>query len=207
MTISAQKQQNARDRILDTAMRLFYQDGIRATGIDKIIGESGVAKMSFYRNFPSKADLVTAFLLRRHDFWMSWFTATVEERLVSSNVGIEVIADVLRIWFKQDDFRGCAFINTVAESGSSESDQCRIARDHKAELEKYVERLAARLGLKRPKEIATSAMIIIEGTIVRVQMTEDPDLAVTCKQLLKKLGNPIRETRASKTSLPNGSGR
>src|SRR6218665_2250806 len=63
----------ARDRILVTAHQLFYRDGIRATGIDRIIAESGVAKLTFYRHFPSKDDLVLAFLDYRHDRWLAWF--------------------------------------------------------------------------------------------------------------------------------------
>ncbi len=189
MATFEQKPQTARERILDTSMRLFYQDGIRATGIDKIIAESGVAKMSFYRNFPSKTDLVAAFLHKRHENWMAWFTSEVEAKLANSNAGLEVIADVLRLWFKQPDFRGCAFINTVAESGSSEGDQLRIARDHKLQLETYIEKLASRMGMRKPKEIAASAMIVIEGAIIRAQIMGNPDAAaLTCKQLLRKLG-------------------
>ena len=69
----------ARERILQTALKLFYENGIRATGIDRIIAESGVAKMSFYRYFPSKTDLVAEYLRNLNDLWMEWFTTAVEE--------------------------------------------------------------------------------------------------------------------------------
>ena len=62
----------ARERILVTAHALFYRDGIRATGVDRLIAESGVAKLTFYRHFPSKDDLVRAFLDYRHERWMAW---------------------------------------------------------------------------------------------------------------------------------------
>lgn len=186
-TLPKESKASARERILETAMRLFYQDGIRATGIDKIIAESGVAKMSFYRSFPSKSDLVVAFLRKRHDLWMSWFTQRVEAKLASSNGGLEVIADVLKEWFEEPDFRGCAFINTVAEDGSHSSEQASIAQDHKQQLEDYLEKLARRLKLKVPKEVAAAATLVIDGTIVRAQMTGNPRVALVCKQLLKKL--------------------
>ena len=64
----------ARQRILLTAHDLFYQEGIRATGIDRIIKESGVTKVTFYRHFPSKNDLITAFLAYRHQQWLTWFS-------------------------------------------------------------------------------------------------------------------------------------
>lgn len=106
---------SARERILDTAARLFYQDGLRATGIDKIIAESGVAKMSLYRHFASKNELIAAFLDRRHASWMRWFEQDVEARFAASP-GLEVIALALADWFSDEDFRGCAFINAVAEA-------------------------------------------------------------------------------------------
>lgn len=61
----------ARQRVLLTAYRLFYRDGIRATGIDRVIAESGTTKATFYRHFPSKNDLVSAYLVHRHDRWMA----------------------------------------------------------------------------------------------------------------------------------------
>lgn len=178
----------ARQRILETADRLFYQEGLRATGIDRIIAESGVAKMSFYRHFPSKADLIAAFLENRHERWLDWFERAVEARLGKAGAGLEVIADVLREWFDEADFRGCAFINTVAESGSSADDPSRIALAHKNDLAAYLEALARRLHLARPQQVAAAAMIVIEGTIVRAQMTDDAGVVATCRSLLKNLG-------------------
>ena len=71
---------SARDRILGTAHDLFYRDGIRATGIDRLIAESGVTKVTFYRHFPSKNDLVRAFLDLRHARWMAWFVDALGRR-------------------------------------------------------------------------------------------------------------------------------
>lgn len=178
----------ARERIVETALKLFYENGLRATGIDRIIAESGVAKMSFYRYFPSKTDLIAEVLHYRHDSWMTWFTTSVEERLLESKGGLEVIADVLRSWFEQPDFRGCVFINTVVETPGFETEQNNISRDHKTQLEAYVEKLAARLGIAAPKKAAATAMIIIDGTILRAQMTGNPNVSRVCKQLLKNIG-------------------
>jgi AcrR family transcriptional regulator len=172
----------ARERILATASRLFYQEGLRATGIDRIIAESGVAKMSFYRHFPSKADLVRAFLQARHSAWMSWFTEAVENRLESH--GFAAIAGALAEWFAQPDFRGCAFINTVAEAGGDYP----LAIDHKRELESFVAALAERLGFSAPALAAAQAMIVIEGMIVRAQMGEIAGLEENASLMLLKIG-------------------
>jgi len=189
----------ARQRILDTADRLFYQEGLRATGIDRIIAESGVAKMSFYRHFPSKTDLIAAFLERRHDTWMSWFKDAVDARINKANAGLEVIADVLGMWFRERDFRGCAFINTMAESGSLDGDASRMALAHKTHLATYLETVARRLGLLRPRQVAEAAMIVIEGTIVRAQMTGDASVVTSCRQLLKAIGQSAANPAGKKS--------
>lgn len=177
---------SARDRILTTALRLFYRDGIRATGIDKIIAESGVAKMSFYRHFPSKADLVRAFLAARHERWMGWFIAAVERRFAAQ--GLVAIAGALGEWFAEQDFRGCAFINTVAESGA----EFPAAVEHKRELEAYIIGLAERLSLPSPAIVAAKAMILIEGMIVRAQMGETDRLAEIAVQMFTDLTQSSR---------------
>lgn len=180
-------QPSARDRIFDTARRLFYRDGLRATGIDRIIAESGVAKMSLYRHFPSKNHLITAFLDWRHDYWMTWFTAAVEARW-ARRAELAVLADALDEWFMQDDFRGCAFINTVAETGAGDApEHVRQAQAHKDDLEAYIGALAGRLGLDAPGEVAQEAMLCVEGMIVRAQMRRGPQVAAAGRRLLARI--------------------
>lgn len=164
---------SARDRILDTAARLFYRDGYRATGIDRIIAESGVAKMSLYRHFASKNDLIFEYLQRRHDFWMQWFEAAARSRLADRR-NLDVLADALGEWFATEDFRGCAFINMVAETSGGAGDDPRLfaqAVSHKASLETFVATLAGELGLADAAEVAQEAILCIEGMIVRAQTT------------------------------------
>ena len=180
-TLPTDRSLPARDRILATASRLFYQEGLRATGIDRIIAESGVAKMSFYRHFPSKADLVRAFLQARHQAWMGWFAEAVEKRLESQ--GFAALAGALGEWFAQPDFRGCAFINTVAETGRD----FPLAIEHKRELAAFVEALAQRLHLPSPIPTAAKAMIVIEGMIVRAQMGEIAGLEEIASQMLAEI--------------------
>ena len=172
---------SARDRILATALRLFYRDGIRATGVDKIIAESGVAKMSFYRHFPSKNDLVRAFLEARHEMWMGRFRAAVECRFAAD--GFAAIGHALSEWFAEPDFRGCAFINTIAETGT----EFPQAVEHKRELERYVAQLAGRLSLPSPAGVAAKAMIVMEGAIVRAQMGLTDGLETMTIRLLTDL--------------------
>jgi AcrR family transcriptional regulator len=166
-------QPSARDRILETAGRLFLQEGYRATGIDRIIAESGVAKMSLYRNFKSKNELIAAFLEWRDAAWMQEFVEKVESRF-ARHASLTVLADALGECFAQEDFRGCAFINVVAEAGSEGDPVHRqLAVAHKQALERFVATLAERLGLRAPAMVAAEAMLCIEGMMVRYQMLRD----------------------------------
>lgn len=187
----AESATSARERILETALRLFYQNGIRATGIDRIIAESGVAKMSFYRHFPSKKDLVAAFLQRRHEFWMDWFTGRVGELRAGGAAGLSVLADALEEWFRQPTFRGCAFINIVAEPG--EEAERSIALEHKEALRRFILTLLPEAVSSRAEEYADLALLVVEGAIVRAQMTGDPRAAGQARRLLGMLDAELVE--------------
>lgn len=178
----------ARLRIIETAMRLFYAHGTRAVGIDRIIGESGVAKMSFYHHFPSKADLVAAFLEERHVRWMAWFAARLEARRAKRGGHLAAVADVLREWFATPDFHGCAFINILAETDRSSRRERDIARRHKEELQALLVEQARKDGAARPAEAGRRALIVVEGAIVRAEMTgEGNKVAADAKRLLEGL--------------------
>ncbi|MGE7137662.1 TetR/AcrR family transcriptional regulator [Luteibacter sp. NPDC031894] len=177
----------ARQRILETANRLFYREGLRATGIDRIIAESGVAKMSFYRHFPAKRDLIVAFLETRHKEWMAWFRTDVESRLTKRGAGLEVIADVLETWFAQPDFRGCTFMNSVAEAASEEPAIAGVVTEHETELGDYIQELAQRLGLSNPKRVREAVMVVIQGSVVRALMTGEYGDPTVGRMLLRAI--------------------
>lgn len=189
---------SARERVLSTAARLFYAHGVRATGIDRIIAEAGVAKMSFYRHFPSKSGLVQAFLDRRHAQWMAWFEAALQRRVAQAGVPrLSMLADVLGEWFAQADFRGCAFINLVAEDGEADGPERALAFAHKLELQAFVAGFARSAGVPDPDRAAALAMVVIEGAIVRTHMTGDAAMAGLAARLLDGIAIGLRDGRAS----------
>ncbi|MDR6452177.1 TetR family transcriptional regulator [Variovorax beijingensis] len=163
----------ARERILLTAHELFYADGIRATGIDRVIAASGVTKVTFYRHFPSKDDLVRAFLDHRHARWMAWFVDALGRRGAHERAGdagaLLLLADVMAEWFADPAFRGCAFINAVAEVGGSVEGAAERAREHKREM---VEVIAGLLPAALPARmaLAQTAALGVDGAIVKAQM-------------------------------------
>jgi len=108
--------QAAADRILDTASKLFYQKGIRATGVDRIAADSGMTKMTLYACFGSKEELVRAYLARRDVRWREWFKGAVERHPHRDPSRRPLaIFDALAERLADPGFRGCAFINAMAE--------------------------------------------------------------------------------------------
>jgi len=152
----------ARDRVLRTAHGLFYRDGIRATGIDRVIAEAGVTKVTFYRHFASKDLLVRAFLDYRHDVWMGWFIDSLGRHGAESR-GFSALPDVLEEWFSFPAFRGCAFINSSAETAGEPSATYSAGLAHKAEM-------AGIISLLGKPEHAGVAALLMDGAIVRAQM-------------------------------------
>jgi AcrR family transcriptional regulator len=174
----------ARERILVTAHDLFYRHGIRATGIDRIIAESGVAKLTFYRHFPAKDELVRSFLAYRHERWMAWFVDALGRNGAKPGAGLAPLAAALAEWFADPAFRGCAFINAVAEVGGSLTDVAEIARRHKEEMVQVI----ADLLPPGPDRLtrAQAAALAVDGAIVRAQM-DGPHAAASAIEGLRSL--------------------
>ena len=109
--------ESGRERVLETAYELFSRHGTRAVGVDRIIAESGVAKMTLYRNFASKDDLILAFLERREERWTRGVAAGRRSRAAPRRPPQRLLAifDVFGEWFARDDFEGCSFINVMLE--------------------------------------------------------------------------------------------
>ncbi|GGP17666.1 TetR/AcrR family transcriptional regulator [Silvimonas iriomotensis] len=169
----------ARERILRVAHDLFYRDGIRATGIDRVIAEAGVTKVTFYRHYPGKNELIRAFLQDRHERWMNWFTAALQRH---GGSGLAVLVPVLAEWFGSDQYRGCAFINAVAEQGGGFADAAQIARAHKADMTAAIATLLpASSGRER---VALAAAVAVDGAMVRAQTDGSPQAALDALTLL-----------------------
>ena len=178
-----------RDTIVRSSLEICYRDGIKGTDVNKVIEKAGVSEALFYQNFSSKEDLVLAFLHKRHDIWMAWFTREVEAKLSQPGAKLEVIADVLQSWFEDPGFRGCAFINTVAEGGKFDSEPFTIAREHKEELRRFLKEVAIRLNHEEPDLTASAAVLVVEGAIVRAQMTGDAQEAYNARLLFQCLNH------------------
>jgi AcrR family transcriptional regulator len=161
-----------RERILHAAHDLFYRDGVRATGIDRVIAESGVAKLTFYRQFESKDALVLAFLDLRHERWMAWFAGA----LARHGGTPAALVPALREWFAGPEFRGCAFLNSVGELGPALPAVLETTRRHKAGMTAAIAGLLPR-GAGRARH-ARALALAVDGAIVQAQFGPAPDAAL-----------------------------
>jgi len=179
---------SARERILLTAHGLFYGEGIRATGIDRIIREAGVTKVTFYRHFPSKNDLIRAYLEYRHTLWMNWFKGALTRHGGPQQAPNEVIVGALGEWFGNENYRGCAFINAVVEFDGTLPEVAEISRRHKKEMSEV---LAAQLISGNSAGKAEAIAMAIDGAIIRAQMGGSAESALlTLKQILAAISPP-----------------
>jgi AcrR family transcriptional regulator len=158
----------ARERILTVAHDLFYRDGIRATGIDKVIEQANVAKATFYRHYPSKTDLIRAYLEYRHANWMAWLRATLVQHLDAGCSPIDALLATFDSWWQSPDYRGCAFINAAVELGGTDHDVLELVKEHKAEMAEVFETL---LPQGPGRKVRSQALALaVDGAITQAQM-------------------------------------
>ena len=158
---------NARERIMEAAYELFSSRGIRAVGIDAIIARSGVARMTLYRHFESKDDLVLAYLARRQERWtMEWLQSEVERRASDPAERLLAVFDVFDEWFRRPDFEGCAFINIMLETADEGGPIYRASTQYLAGIRGFLQDLARAAGITEADGFARKWHILMKGSII-----------------------------------------
>lgn len=174
-----------RERILAASYDLFARRGIRDVSIDEVIAGSGVAKATLYRHFPSKDDLVLAFLERREQLWTyGTVAAGATARAENPRDQLLAIFDVFHDWFQRDDFEACSFINVLLEMGR-EHPAGRASSVYLSNIRALVASFATKAGLRDPDEFARSWHILMKGSIV--QASEGDALAAKRGQAMGRL--------------------
>jgi AcrR family transcriptional regulator len=151
----------ARDQLLETAARLFYADGITATGVDTVVREAGVSKPTLYAHFGSKAELVEAVLEARHARLAEALGAWVEAEPDRRRRPLAVFAYLER-FYEREGARGCAFLNAAAEGASGS------AAAEKQWLERFLAALCRDAELRDPERLASKLLLLIDGVSGRV---------------------------------------
>ncbi len=177
----------ARQRILETADRLFYQDGIRAVGIDRIIAEAGVAKMSLYKHFPSKDDLILAVLKHREQTVLAFFRSAMERHIKKTKNPLRAFFASLKDWFESPGFRGCAFQNAAVELADPVHPGTEFVRGHKQRFSEFLRGLVEEAVGKAAAKIAPAVTILVEGAIVTAVIQGKPDAADVARDASLKL--------------------
>lgn len=166
VTGNGNRETDARERIVEGSYELFAQRGIQAVGVDEVIETAGVAKATLYRHFPSKNDLVIAFLERREERWTRELVeagarsrgSTPEEQLLA-------IFDVFDEWFRRQDFEACSFVSVLLEMGPDHP-AGKASMRHLENIRSIVRGLAEEAGLRDPASFAHSWHILMKGSIV-----------------------------------------
>lgn len=187
--------EDARERILATAYRLFCAHGTRAVGIDRVVSEAGVAKMSMYRHFRSKNDLILAVLERRRTLWTEGLVQQqIAARATAPADQLLAIFDIFDEWFHRPDFEGCTFVNMLLEVTDRDSQIHQASRAHLLAIREFVRSLAEKAGVHDPDTFARQWHILMKGSIVAAG-EGDVDAARSARQvgalLLQRELSPI----------------
>lgn len=162
--------ESVRDRILNTARELFYRDGIHAVGVDTVVAQSGVAKTSLYRWFPSKDALVVAVLQKEaEDRWAGWdYTAARAGSEPRARLRAQ-LEGIVR-YVTGPKYRGCPFMNVTAEFADPQHPARAVAREIMEELRRRVRALVEPLEVRNPDELTEQLVMLIDGAFSSAQV-------------------------------------
>jgi AcrR family transcriptional regulator len=181
---------SAKEKILDAAATLFYNDGIANTGINAITDRAGVAKMSLYNNFPTKSDLIATYIQARHQEWLDLYA----KRLSHCNSAYEKILAVFDAYQDHAEcayekgFRGCGLLNAAAEFPTDSPERIAV-KQHKEEVEQIlVEHLGALFqNQNKVQELALFISFVLEGSIARAGLEGNGNKVHAAKQMIERL--------------------
>jgi len=176
-----------REQLIETALRLFARHGYRATGIDTILAEAGVAKMTLYHHFKSKDELIVAALRRRDAEWREWFMGRVSKRAAAPRARLLAVFDVLEEWFRDREYHGCSFGQAATEFRDPRHAVHKMASEHKQQLLAYFHELAAGAGAKDAELLAQQIALLVEGAVIHMEVFRESHIARIAGDAAQKL--------------------
>ncbi|HUH93192.1 MAG TPA: TetR family transcriptional regulator [Casimicrobiaceae bacterium] len=180
------------ERILEAADRLFYLHGIRVVGVDALAEEARVSKRTLYNHYPTKDDLIAAYLVGRFKH-IAPSDAPAREQILA-------YFDRLEHEFQRSDFRGCAYVNAVCELSDPKHPAAGIARRFKEQRRQWYSTLLERLGIANPDALARQLQLLAEGALSAHLVWGDPTLARTAREAAEVLIDTALKTTAAKRS-------
>lgn len=168
---------SVRERILQTAATLFYQEGVRAAGVDLVVERSGVAKTSLYRHFATKDDLVVAFLEREDaGYWGNWDSVSAQYK-DDAVAELEAHLRFIAHHTAEPRYRGCPFLNVATEFPEPTHPARAVALRNKAELHRRLDVLAKKMGIRKHGLLADQLVLLIDGAYMNSQLLGDKGAA------------------------------
>ncbi|WP_199432525.1 TetR/AcrR family transcriptional regulator [Qaidamihabitans albus] len=178
----------AAERVLDVAGRLFYDNGIHAVGVESIATEAGVTKKTLYDRFGSKDALIGCYLRRRDERWREHVVRVVEQRArITPARRLLLVFDALEQWITTENTRGCAFVNAQAELPDATHPGREVIREQKQWMLDYLRTLAREAGLRNPRKVATSLLMLLEGATVTASLGVVPGAVGNAKEMARQL--------------------
>ncbi len=176
-----------KQKLIDTATGLFSEYGFHATGINRILKESGVAKKTLYHHFPSKDDLIAAVLEEYAENAQRYFREELETR---SEVAVErlyIYFDLAFSWFEKDTFFGCIFVNAINEFSEKDSPIRAVCVNYKTTMRLYIRELCENAGVQNSNKLGDQLFMLFEGATVMAQITDDSSYANLAKETARQL--------------------
>jgi len=159
---------SARQRLLETVGDLFYHKGIRSVGVDTIAEQSGVGKPTLYRHFSTKDELIAAYLEEEERLHWTWFEEVIAEHKGSPKLQLLAVFDAMAQRLAQPGYRGCAFLNALAEFSEADHPAHRQAIEYQRALRLRLYQLSQQIGARDPEALADQLLVVINGVLASV---------------------------------------
>ena len=194
-----------RDHLIAVAQRMFCETGFHAVSVDAIIDEAGVARMTLYKNFGSKEELIVETLRREDTMFRQWLVSAIEAHSSRSEDRILALFKAMHDRFATEGYCGCAFIRASIEYPAPNHVVHRAAREHKNMVRSYLRGLAAEVEGADPVALSEQLYLLFEGAITASQLHGDPWPAEYARQAAEKLlaaASLAPQPAAKRTKVP-----
>jgi AcrR family transcriptional regulator len=163
---STLSRESAQESILRSADQLFYERGIARVGMADVRDSAGVSLRRLYSVYPSKSDLVAAWLEDRHKTWMKWFAESVDGQVEAGVEPVRALFAAIEEWATSPGYRGCAFLNAIAETTEIDDRHRAIVAGHKRALIEHVSVVVHGAYPSAPEWFASALGVLIDGAVV-----------------------------------------
>ncbi|MCA9471622.1 MAG: TetR family transcriptional regulator [Nitrospirales bacterium] len=172
----------SRDILIDTALKLFYDQGFHVVSVDAILAEAGISKPTLYKHFRSKNELILAALRRRDEQSRNWLMREMERRGSTPREQLLALFDTLGEFFQTEDYRGCMFINATVEFPDANDPINQAAAEHKRIFGRHVREIIEKLDVQKPDELAEQLLLLMEGAVITAHVSQPKTAALHARR-------------------------